>query len=227
MRGILVINQFLHSAKFDELVTLFEKAAEKIDVSLSVVRNAQFDTNFKDADFVLFWDKDILLAKQLEHQGLLVFNSADAIDCCDHKGKTWLALNEAGLPTPKTIVAPMTYENIGYTDTSFLETVVKSLGLPLIVKEAYGSFGEQVYRMEDMKTLTEITCKLQGKPFLYQEYIEESKGKDVRLQVVGDNVVAAMYRYSDNDFRANITAGGHMKDYTPSEEEKELRKVGG
>ena len=58
--------------------------------------------------------------------------------------------------------------------------------------------------------------------FLFQEMIENSTGRDVRLQVVGDEVVASMYRYSENDFRANITAGGKMKDYTPSKEECEL-----
>ena len=30
-------------------------------------------------------------------------------------------------------------------------------------------------------------------------------------------MVAAMRRYSDNDFRANITNGGHMEGYEPEE----------
>jgi RimK family alpha-L-glutamate ligase len=58
---------------------------------------------------------------------------------------------------------------------------------------------------------------------LFQEFIKSSKGKDLRLQVVGNQVVAAMYRYSENgDFRANITNGGKMKLFDPSEEQVEL-----
>ena len=55
-----------------------------------------------------------------------------------------------------------------------------------------------------------------------QQYIAASRGKDIRIQVVGDQVVGAMYRYSETDFRANVTAGGHMCDYEPSEEERRL-----
>src|SRR5699024_9844967 len=53
-------------------------------------------------------------------------------------------------------------------------------------------------------------------------YIHSSYGKDIRLNVVGNHVVAAMLRKSDNDFRANVTAGGRMYPYQPSQEEKEL-----
>ena len=60
---------------------------------------------------------------------------------------------------------------------------------------------------------------VQGKPVVFQEYVENTKGRDVRLQVVGDKVIAGMYRYSYDDFRANVSIGGHMKEYTPSQEE--------
>ncbi|MCD7824502.1 MAG: RimK family alpha-L-glutamate ligase, partial [Clostridiaceae bacterium] len=62
--------------------------------------------------------------------------------------------------------------------------------------------------------------KLAGQPFLYQKFIEESCGRDVRLQVVGSQVIAAMYRWSENDFRANLTNGGSMKPYQASVREQ-------
>ena len=37
--------------------------------------------------------------------------------------------------------------------------------------------------------------------------------------MVGNQAVASMLRYNNNDFRANITNGGSMKNYTPTEEE--------
>ena len=56
-----------------------------------------------------------------------------------------------------------------------------------------------------------------------KKYIKESSGFDVRLQVVGDEVVAAMYRYTDDgDFRANITHGGKMRKYEPDAAEIKL-----
>ena len=90
------------------------------------------------------------------------------------------------------------------------------------MKESFGSFGQQVYLVNNKSELTKKVKELEGKPFLFQEYIGESKGKDIRLQVVGNRVVASMYRYSEDDFRANITNGGHMKAYEPTSQEIEL-----
>lgn len=222
MKGLLVVNQFLHSDKFDELSIYFLKAADTLGVRLQVVTNASYTTDWNRADFVLFWDKDILLAKWLEKQNIPVYNSASAIEICDDKGKTWLALEEKGLPTPKTLPAPMTYSGVGYTELSFVDDIVKKFSFPLIIKESFGSFGQQVYLVENKSELLKKIKELEGKPFLFQEYIKESRGKDIRLQVVGDRVVASMYRYSENDFRANITNGGHMKPYEPTFQEKEL-----
>ena len=55
-----------------------------------------------------------------------------------------------------------------------------------------------------------------------QEYVESSKGKDVRIHVVGGKVVTAMERVNENDFRANITNGGSMKKYTPTKEQEKM-----
>lgn len=122
-----------------------------------------------------------------------------------------------------TIVAPMTYENIGYTDMNFLDKVAEKFGFPLVIKECFGSFGMQVYMAHDMDELKKRVSDIGGKPMIFQKFIEKSSGFDVRLQVVGDEVVAAMYRYTDDgDFRANITHGGKMKSYEPDASEIKL-----
>ena len=222
MNGLLVVNRFLHNGKFDELTELFQLAASEQSITLDTIGNDCWGISLDSYDFILFWDKDILLADWMAGQRILVFNSGRAIELCDDKRKTWMSLEQAKIPTPRTIPAPMTYSNIGYTDTSFIQEIEKTLHFPMIVKEAFGSFGQQVYLIHNHHQLEQKVKELQGIPFLFQEYIEESKGRDIRLQVVGDEVIASMYRYSDSDFRANISAGGHMKSYEPSQEEKEL-----
>ena len=49
---------------------------------------------------------------------------------------------------------------------------------------------------------------MRGIDYLFQEFIASSRGRDIRVNVVGGQVVAAMYRHSETDFRANITNGG-------------------
>lgn len=227
MKGWLVVNEFLQNQKFSELTKLFLSAAQKANLSLSVYTNAELLADTKELlkqrpDFVLFWDKDIVLGNYLEAQGIPLYNSVDAIRLCDDKRLTHIALMREGIPSPRTIMAPMTYPNIGFTNHDFFEYVERELSYPFVVKEAFGSFGEQVYLVRDRKELQQRIKGTSTTELLFQEYIPESRGRDIRLQVVGDRVVASMYRYSDTDFRANVTAGGKMKNYTPLEEESSL-----
>ncbi|MCI5731786.1 MAG: RimK family alpha-L-glutamate ligase [Eubacterium sp.] len=227
MKGWLVVNEFLQNQKFSELTKLFLSAAQKANLSLTVYTNAELLADTKEIlkqrpDFVLFWDKDIVLGNYLESQGIPLYNSVDAIRLCDDKRLTHIALMREGIPSPRTIMAPMTYPNIGFTNHDFFKQVERELSYPFVVKEAFGSFGEQVYLVRDRKELQQRIQGTSTTELLFQEYIPESRGRDVRLQVVGDRVVASMYRYSDTDFRANVTAGGKMKNYTPSKEESSL-----
>ncbi|HHV11395.1 MAG TPA: RimK family alpha-L-glutamate ligase [Clostridiales bacterium] len=226
MNGILVVNEFLHSNKFNEIHAWLVTAAKKQGIELQVRTNAELLIDIpigrKDinADFILFWDKDVKLAYYLEQLGYPVFNSSKAIGICDDKALTHLTLMNAGIPMPRTRIAPMTFDNIGYTNYDFLMETAKSLGFPMVVKESFGSFGQQVYLVSDYGELARRVSQCGAKPVIFQEFIRSSEGRDVRLQVVGDRVIAGMYRYSENgDFRANVTNGGRMKQYEPTPEQ--------
>ena len=108
----------------------------------------------------------------------------------------------------KTIIAPKIYRNFSIAHTHYYEYVLSELGLPLIIKEAHGSFGMKVYLIESRQAFFEKVEELSGIDFLFQQFIASSRGRDVRVNVVGNQIVAAMYRYSNTDFRANITNGG-------------------
>lgn len=236
IHGLLIVNEFLNTNKFSEHSRWLLEAANKYNLSLTLKTNAEVLVRLhgdmpKDykahygqlPDFVLFWDKDVRLAMYFEALGIPVFNSAGAIASCDDKSLTHMALSTNGIPMPKTILAPMTYPNIGYKNFEFLEQVMQELSFPIVIKECFGSFGAQVYLSKNKEELIEIITSVGAKPMLFQEYIASSSGKDIRLQVVGKEVIAAMYRYSiDGDFRANISNGGKMKPYEPNTREVEL-----
>lgn len=229
MNGILIVNEFLQTNKFNELHSWILEAAKKQDINMKLMTNAELladigeEQSLEKADFVLFWDKDVKLASYLEQCGYPVFNQARAIEICDDKALTHLVLSKAGIPMPRTILAPNTFDNIGYTNYHFLKDVAERLGFPLVLKECFGSFGQQVYLIRDEEELLTQVKKIGTKKMLFQEYIETSFGRDIRLQVVGGKVITGMYRYSENgDFRANLTIGGKMKPYQPSERQCEL-----
>ena len=226
-RGVLYTNRFLASAHFDALYGLLSTAAESLGVSLTRASGASvlpFDRHpAREADFVLFWDKDIAEARRIARHGVPVFNSADAIRICDSKTETAEALLFAHIPTPETLYAPMTYENVGYPDTDFVTDAVEALGLPLVIKESYGSFGEQVYLAHTLEEARATVARLGARPHLYQAFVASSFGTDVRVNVVGERAVCAMRRRGRaGDFRSNIAGGGVGEAYHLSPDEEAL-----
>ena len=246
-KALLIYNDFLHSDKFLTHYKWLKNAAQKHDIVLDCTGNSKFlcsygtslDEELKEKldvyKFILFWDKDIRLGVKFtdvcKKSGIPIYNNICAIADCDDKSATyekiwqWNDSHESKdfIKMIPTIVAPMTYENIGYTNMDFLNGIVSRFGFPLVIKECFGSFGMQVYMARDMAELENTVKNIGGKPMLFQKYIGQSSGFDVRLQVVGDNVVAAMYRYTvDGDFRANITHGGKMRKYEPDASEIKL-----
>lgn len=233
--GWIIYNSFLPSNDFLDFAEWLHEAANKYNLSTEIVANSDIlvslsnnslrllkEDNKRLPDFVIFTDKDIYLARQLELLDIRVFNSAAAIEISDDKIATYQRLAENKLPIPNTIIAPKIFSRTNEIHTKFIDHIMKYLSFPVIIKEAFGSFGEQVYLIHNREEMVLKTKKLAGKPFVYQEFISSSYGKDMRLHVVGDEVVAAMIRQSMNDFRANITAGGNMEKYHPTKQEKEL-----
>ena len=215
MYGFLVVNHYLHGKKYDDLHGHLLCCAKNMGIDLRLVTNQDAVFVDENPDFVLFWDKDILLAEALEKRGIPVFNSARSIELCDNKAKTFVALDGI-VHQPKTVFAPLSFFDADYTE--FVQRAVGVLGLPVVFKECYGSFGEQVFLCNSVE---DVLSHVGSKPFLLQEYIE-CGGTDVRLEVVGGRVVTAMRRSNKNDFRSNITNGGVAEAYTPTEQEARL-----
>ena len=99
-QGWLIVNGYLQSDKFDEIYKWLIDAAQARGCSLRKLSNDQLDAILPISDedidwngkpdFVLFWDKDVRLAKALEAEGFKVFNSAEAVEVCDDKALTFL-----------------------------------------------------------------------------------------------------------------------------------------
>jgi ribosomal protein S6--L-glutamate ligase len=84
-------------------------------------------------------------------------------------------------------------------------------GAPVIIKLLEGTQGIGVILAPDAKVAESIIETLQstGTNVLLQQFIAESRGRDIRALVVGDRVVAAMRRTAQGDeFRSNVHRGG-------------------
>lgn len=209
----IIYNGSLVNEKFRDQAELIQEAAERARVSATIFKNYEVlmdVTTPTDSlpDFVVFLDKDIVLATYLKSLGIPIFNDPEVIERCDNKTKQAIVLAHDQIPMPRTILAPKVYPKFTIRESGYYERVLNELGLPMVIKEARGSFGMNVYLIETEKQYYEKVDELRGVDFLFQEFIATSRGRDIRVNVVGQKVIAAMYRHSETDFRANITNGG-------------------
>ena len=104
--------------KFEEIYSWLIEAAKERNINLKKLPNDQLDSiipadpeniNWRERpEFVLFWDKDVNLARMLEREGFRVFNNADGIEACSAMvAETWY-----GMAVPADKGAKKNVENI-------------------------------------------------------------------------------------------------------------------
>lgn len=215
MNGLIIINGFNVASGITNQVRRLVEEFSKRDIDVEVVKNdgtlvyidnGKIRTLLPKSDFVIYLDKDRYLAKMLEKLNYRLYNHASAIELCDDKMLTHIALTDGGIKMPKTYASPLVfYESDNF---EYLKNIEGALGYPLIVKENYGSLGKQVYLIENHQELASIANKLVMKPHLYQEFVSSSRGLDYRIIVINHKVVAYMERENKNSYLSNLASGG-------------------
>jgi len=160
------------------------------------------------------------VVRQFETRDVYTTAKSIAIDRSRDKLRAYQLLAKAGVGVPKTVFARETAD-LG-------DVIQKAGGAPLIVKVAKGTHGNGVVLAETNKAAKAVmqAFYVEGVTFLVQEFVEESAGEDVRVLVVGSQVVASIQRQSlTDDFRSNTHQGGIGKliKITPEEERTAIK----
>ncbi|MEG1936738.1 MAG: RimK family alpha-L-glutamate ligase [Rikenellaceae bacterium] len=135
------------------------------------------------------------LSQHLEMMGVRLFNSHNSMCTSQDKFTTHQRLALLNIPTPKT------YWGI----TSYKEACTILGSTSFIMKLPVGSKGEAVYLVDNEDEFNTHPNSL------VQEYISESRGRDIRVWVVGDIAIAAVERMNDASFLSNYAQGGSAK----------------
>lgn len=230
MQGLVIYNGSSKTKKVQDAALKVCEELSRNNVKMQSIRNNQI-LNYIDnennsnivlpdyiqkPDFVLAWDKDIKLIEMIEKMGIRTFNSSDSIRACDDKSIMHTKLINSGIKIPKTIISPLVFRNYDF-DEQYYNNIIKHLGRNFILKENVGSFGMQVYQIKSYDDFANITGTLGNQGFILQEAIQTSVGKDLRVNIVGNEVIGVMLRENADDFRANITLGGKATMYNASD----------
>jgi len=129
----------------------------------------------------------------LEHWGIPTFNSAAVTTTCNDKLLTTLALLQAGVPTPRTLLA--------FDAQTTIRGIETEMGYPVVLKPITGSWGRLLARVNDRDAAEavlehqETLGSYQHHIHYVQQYIAKPQ-RDIRAFVVGNRTICAIYRES-------------------------------
>lgn len=215
IKGLIIVNGYGLAQGIEHQIMRLKEEFSKRNVDVDLKRNNSLLVYVEDGDiktvlgkydFIVYLDKDRFVARMLEKLGYHLFNCSKAIELCDDKMLTHIALANNGIKMPLTISSTLCYRDDG--NRNIVDEVEKKLSFPLIVKENYGSLGRQVYLINNHEELLEVENRLIHTPHIFQQFISSSRGVDYRVIVINHQVVAYMKRENKNSYLSNLACGG-------------------
>lgn len=156
------------------------------------------------------------VVRQFQEMDVFCANTAHGISNSRDKLRSLQILSRHGVGLPRTTFVR--------DKRDVLPAIDRVGGAPVIIKLIEGTQGIGVLLAESVKQAESIIELLQSQKqnVLIQKFVAESKGRDVRAFVVGDQVVAAMRRVAQGqEFRSNVHRGGLAEPVELSEEYRE------
>jgi len=202
---------FLHSLLRQDEKLLIEEFAARRNVELVMVDDRRLSFRLGSqavaADIILErcinHSRALHALRLFESAGIPCINTSGVAATCGDKLMTSIALEEHRVPQPEVRVA--------FTPESAL-AAIEEMGYPVVLKPAVGSWGRLLAKVNDCdaaEALLEhktVLGSYHHSIFYIHQYIEK-RGRDIRSFVVGDECIAAIYRWSDH-WITNTARGG-------------------
>mgnify|MGYP006273205305 CR=1 FL=1 len=205
----------LHNSKETKAIL---NAVEALGHTPVWLREENTVIHFKGDEIHLRPDVDVVVNRLLlsktdhpiEDQGIALtlddirpmLNTPDATSRAAHKTAAAAVLARAGIQTPETVFA---------LSGDLLTEYRPTFGPDAVYKTAIGTHGGGMWRVDEQET---VTAKVGSRRAFLQQFIGTTgRPRDLRVYVVGDDVVGSMFRYApEGDWRTNVALGSDVED---------------
>lgn len=190
---------------------LLGKALRKRGHDCSVAMADSVDLS-EGADGVIMRTYDPDFSMTLKEKGIRSFNNARTQSTGNDKAATYAFARSMGIPIPETHIVRHGEE--------------PPLGTPFVLKSRFGHGGNEVFMIENNLDYRTCSDKIKEVSFLVQKPMEP--GRDKRVYVIGNTIIAAFMRVNTSDFRSNYKLGGRASPAQVNRVEEEyVRRVCG
>ncbi len=210
--------------RWEEKAIIEEAKAIGIEVVPFNIKSGFFDITSQENSYgdvalerATSYYKGLHMSAIVEASGTPVINSREVLEITGNKLFTLLRLKSAGIAVPKTYVS---------FDPDSAMSAFRALGGKAVIKPVTGSWGRLVGLLEgeySAKAVIEDRAYMDPIYQIYylQEYVNRPP-RDIRAFVVGNDVIAAIYRYQpEGDWRTNTALGGRAENCVVNEELRE------
>lgn len=208
-----------------DYIQWFIKEADKQEINLQLVYREQLQLGINDKqlslclsdgtsdipDFVIIRTIEPFLQTYFTGLGIPVFNNTETATVCNHKAYTYMEIQRLGIPVLPTFFL---------TADAFPNS--PPLPYPFVIKPAKGRGGINVIMVKDKDAWNRAGDIFHKEELILQSTENIQLGKDVRVFVIGDAIIAAVLRSNTHDFRANFKLGGQATPFSLTAEMKEI-----
>lgn len=175
-------------------------------LSLYLVDKQWGERIFSACDFCINRSRMAFVSREAEVSGKISINNEKTVRIANDKWLTFQLLKKLKLPCMETYLPGNEPE------------------YPFVVKSRGGHGGNEVFLVKNDEEYRAVKEKLGDVPYILQAFCDEP-GVDVRAYVMGDQVMAAVKRTSDTDFRSNFSLGGRTEMFSLTGEQKRAAAV--
>lgn len=182
--------------------------SEKIGIELLLL--VDDEKPHSDADFILFRDRNTKRADQFEMEGLTLFNRAEVNRIANDKLQTFELATLLGVST---------------VPTHRIRSIDELVSYPCVLKTVDGHGGNEVFLCTSATQAESFFSKFHDRKLIVQPFME-SGARDVRVFMIGNEVVGAVKRTGNGSFKSNYTLGGSVEKYILSNwQEKDVKTI--
>ena len=210
--------------RWEEKALLEAGKKKNVDLQMLDCKKLSLDLDSKVKDYgtvlqrCVSYYRNLHSTAGLEGMGVNVINCLNTGIFAGNKLFTHMLLKKQGVSTP--------FATVSFSKEAALESLEKH-GYPQIIKPTVGSWGRMVSKINDTDSAEGIIESREKMYPIYQiHYLEEfvqRPPRDIRAIVVGDKVVAAIYRSSGNgSWKTNMALGGVAEECKVSNEMEDI-----
>ncbi len=204
-------------------LSFYEEECEKRGIDLRLVLTKDLDFGAEGSglylrvcgetavlpDFAICRVIHPLLTAHLEAMGVPVFNNSRVASVCNDKAKTYQTVAAAGIPVVTS----------RFVKREEAERVLRETAYPCVIKTVAGHGGAEVFLLDEFPP-EDILARFRANDSVLQPFT--GRGEDLRVYVIGERIIAAVLRHSNEGFRANYSLGGSVSLYELNTDETAL-----